>query len=213
MENELHIGYQIRTLSNLMKRKMLQLLPSPPDDSITGVQGQVIGFLYHHRDQDIYQKDLEQWFCVRRSTASRLLKNLEERGIICRTPVAHDARLKKVTLTPEALARQEEFYGFKDAFLVVAADGLVEQKGRVGTLSLGREVPLHGSLRRTAGAPGEHLHGQHGADHPAQQIADKTRAAAGDSPAGVGWRSRKRGRGMSEANAEAHEQTLGVETR
>lgn len=128
-------------------------------------------------------------------------------------PVEHEpCRRVDEGLRP-VFQRQEEFYGFKDAFLVVAADGLVEQKGRVGTLGLGREVPLHGSLRRTAGAPGEHLHGQHGADHPAQQIADKTRAAAGDSPAGVGWRSRKRGRGMSEANAEAHEQTLGVETR
>ena len=126
MENELHIGYQIRTLSNLMKRKMLQLLPSPPDDSITGVQGQVIGFLYHHRDQDIYQKDLEQWFCVRRSTASRLLKNLEGRGIICRTPVAHDARLKKVTLTPEALARQEEFYGYVLQLEETLSNGLTQ---------------------------------------------------------------------------------------
>ena len=128
-------------------------------------------------------------------------------------PVEHEpCRRVDEGLRP-VFQRQEEFYGFKDAFLVVAADGLVEQEGRVGTLGLGREVPLHGFLRRTAGAPGEHLHGQHGADHPAQQIADKTRAAAGISPAGVGWRSRKRGRGMSEANAEAHEQTLGVETR
>ena len=128
MENEVHIGYQIRTLSNLMRRKMLQLLPSPPDESITGVQGQVIGFLYHHRDQDIYQKDLEQWFCVRRSTASRLLKNLEDRGIICRLPVAHDARLKKVTLTKAALQRQEEFYRYILQLEDTLASGLTPEE-------------------------------------------------------------------------------------
>ena len=128
MEKELHIGYQIRTLSNLMKRKMLQLLPAPLDDSITGVQGQVIGFLYHHRQEDIYQKDLEQWFCVRRSTASRLLKNLEDRGIIRRTPVAHDARLKKVTLTPEAIVRQEEFYQYLLQLEDTLAQGLTQQE-------------------------------------------------------------------------------------
>ncbi len=128
MEKELHIGYQIRTLSNLMKRKMLQLLPAPLDDSITGVQGQVIGFLYHHRQEDIYQKDLEQWFCVRRSTASRLLKNLEDRGIIRRTSVAHDARLKKVTLTPEAIVRQEEFYQYLLQLEDTLAQGLTQQE-------------------------------------------------------------------------------------
>ena len=128
-------------------------------------------------------------------------------------PVEHEPGRRVDEGLRPVFQRQEELCGLKDAFLVVIADGLVEQEGRVGALGLRREIPLHGLLRRAAGAPGEHLHGQHGAGHPAQQIADKPRAAAGTSPAGVGWRSRKRGRGMSEANAEAHEQTLGVETR
>ncbi len=47
-------------------------------------------------------------FSIRRSTASRLLKNMEADGLIVRLPVSRDARLKRVVATPRAEALNEQ---------------------------------------------------------------------------------------------------------
>ena len=44
---------------------------------------------------DVYQKDIESFFKLRRSTVSSQLDTLEKKGLIQRVPVSHDARLKK----------------------------------------------------------------------------------------------------------------------
>lgn len=108
MERKLTVAYEIRTLSNLIRRRVLQMLPPPPEKMLTDMQRHVIDFLYSHQDSDVYQKDIEEWFFIRRSTASRLLKTLEEKEIITRTSVSHDARLKKLCLTPAALEKENE---------------------------------------------------------------------------------------------------------
>ena len=51
---------------------------------------------------------MEQTFCIRSSTASRLLKRLEDAGLIRRSTGARDARLKQITPTPRAEALHQE---------------------------------------------------------------------------------------------------------
>ena len=63
-----------------------------------------MGYLYKHREEDVFQRDLEQAFRIRRSSASRLLSRMEEQGLIRRESVAQDARLKKLVLTEKAIA-------------------------------------------------------------------------------------------------------------
>ena len=73
--------------------------------------------LAHHRpglkvlalDQgrDIYQRDIQEQFSVRRSTATGILQLMEKNGLITRSPVSHDARLKKLTLTPKAVEQHQ----------------------------------------------------------------------------------------------------------
>ena len=67
-----------------------------------------LGFLCRNRDQEIFQKTLEEVFSIRRSTASRLLKNMEAEGLIVRLPVSRDARLKRVMVTPKAEALNQQ---------------------------------------------------------------------------------------------------------
>ena len=50
---------------------------------------------------DVYQRDLEKAFKLRRSTISSLLNTLERKELLRREPVPQDARLKKLILTPE----------------------------------------------------------------------------------------------------------------
>ena len=72
------------------------------------MQVKLLGFLCHNRDQEVCQKDIEEAFYIRRSTASRLLKRLEAQGYVVRQSVERDARLKRVTTTPKADALHQK---------------------------------------------------------------------------------------------------------
>lgn len=102
MRQERHVGYEIKALSNLLRRKVLESACTTEGDDFTEMQVKVLGFLAHNRDQEICQKDIEEAFYIRRSTASRLLKRLEAQGFVTRQAVERDARLKRVTTTPKA---------------------------------------------------------------------------------------------------------------
>ena len=98
------IGMELRALHNLMKRRA-EASPVRSDiDALTGTHGYVLGFLAHHRDREQYQRDIEQAFSIRPSTATVILQHMEQNGLITREPAAHDARLKRIVLTEKALA-------------------------------------------------------------------------------------------------------------
>ena len=71
------------------------------DDNVTRNNGWILNYLAHHSERDIYQKDIENDFGIRRSTVSKVIRLMEEKGLLCREAVPNDARLKKLTLTPE----------------------------------------------------------------------------------------------------------------
>lgn len=108
MRQERHVGYEIKALSNLLRRKVLEMTGSTDGDDFTEMQVKLLGFLCHNRDQEVCQKDIEEAFYIRRSTASRLLKRLEAQGFIVRQSVERDARLKQVTTTPKADALYQD---------------------------------------------------------------------------------------------------------
>lgn len=107
MGREDHIGFHLRTADVLAKRFRDSLSEINPVERLTGVQGWVIGYLYEHRDSDIFQRDLEAVFSVRRSTMTNMLQLMEKNGFITREAVSHDARLKKIVLTPKAISTHE----------------------------------------------------------------------------------------------------------
>lgn len=71
-------------------------------DEMTGTHGWALRYFHQNRDRDIFQKDFEKHFDIRRSTASNILTLMEKNGLIVRESVSHDARLKKITLTKKA---------------------------------------------------------------------------------------------------------------
>ena len=71
-------------------------------DEMTGTHGWALRYFHQNRDRDIFQKDFEKHFDIRRSTASNILSLMEKNGLIVRESVSHDARLKKITLTKKA---------------------------------------------------------------------------------------------------------------
>ena len=61
-----------------------------------------------NNEKDMYQGELEREFNITRATASNLLKRMERDGLITRESVFHDARMKKILLTEEAIRRSDE---------------------------------------------------------------------------------------------------------
>lgn len=108
MEHRDEIGFQIRTLSNLIKRQVDQIVFQGQEKPATGMHGWVIGYLYENRDKDVFQRDLQEQFSIRRSTVTGILQLMEKNGLIIRTSVDEDARLKKITLTPKAIEMHEQ---------------------------------------------------------------------------------------------------------
>lgn len=108
MEDKRAVGHEIKILSNLIKRCIGNSKVIAETDKLTGTHGYIIGYLYHNRDKgDIFQRDIEEEFSIRRSTATGILQLMEKNGLVLRESVACDARLKKLVLTPKAIAIQE----------------------------------------------------------------------------------------------------------
>lgn len=108
MTDRSSIGHEIRILSNLIKRRIGHSKVIAETDRMTGTHGYIIGYLYHNRDKgDIYQRDIEEEFSIRRSTATGILQLMEKNDLLYREPVDYDARLKKLVLTPKAISVHE----------------------------------------------------------------------------------------------------------
>ena len=70
---------------------------------LTAVQMSLIDYLCVHKQREIFQRDVEHEFLIRRSTASVMLKRMEKRDLLTRRPSDDDARQLKITLTPKSL--------------------------------------------------------------------------------------------------------------
>ena len=92
--------HSIKRLSNGISREMCAAFGS---GMFSGAQGRTLHFLLAHTKIDIFQKDIEEEFGLRPPTATALLKELEQRGLIRKEPVPYDARKKKIVVTEEAL--------------------------------------------------------------------------------------------------------------
>lgn len=103
MPPERSIGYEIKTLSNLMKRRINKMTGMGRGSGFTHMHRLVVRFLAENQQRDVFQRDIESEFHIRRSTVTGLLQRMERSGLIHREPVAYDARLKKITLTQKSI--------------------------------------------------------------------------------------------------------------
>ena len=88
-----HIGYAVNSLSRRISRVMDSIPAIKENKNLTGIQIWVLNFLFRSAEKDVYQRDVEREFNIRRSTGG---------GLIRREPVDFDARLKKIVLTEYA---------------------------------------------------------------------------------------------------------------
>ena len=100
---EKYIGMEISKTSNVIRRSFGKTEFKRQLEEATGKNGWIIGYLARHRDREIFQRDIENEFSMRRSTVSSMIKLMEKKGYIRRESVEGDARLKKLVLTEKSL--------------------------------------------------------------------------------------------------------------
>ena len=96
------IGHELRQLGILLKRQIDSAPVMEQFRDITGLHRFVIKFIIDAGERDVFQKDIENHFNIRRSTATNILQLMEKNGYLTRQPMAHDGRLKRLVLTERA---------------------------------------------------------------------------------------------------------------
>lgn len=141
---------EIKGINNLVHQELNNAKGRPPHPG-TMMQKLFLGYLDAHRGRDVYQKDLEATFHIRRSTASGILQIMVRDGLLVREPVEGDARLKRLVLTPIA---QEQLSQMQQDLLRVenkATAALTKQELETlftlldkvrGSLAPGKEEPF-----------------------------------------------------------------------
>ena len=106
MKNQNEAGKILRSIDHLLIRVNIQQAKKSGIDNCTAMHGWILGYWSRHRNEDIYQRDIEKEFSVTRSAVTAVVKKMENCGYIERVEVKHDARLKKLVITDKG----EEMY-------------------------------------------------------------------------------------------------------
>jgi len=95
------IPAQVRRVNNLIFRKINQFHRENNVDNVTPMHDWIMSYLYWHKNEAVYQRDIEREFSITRSTVTNILQLMERKGYIERQSVPQDARLKRLILTEE----------------------------------------------------------------------------------------------------------------
>ncbi|MDD6881798.1 MAG: MarR family transcriptional regulator [Firmicutes bacterium] len=92
------IGKQLAAINHAIKRRIEK--ETKCDLMRFSVSnGNILMYLHEHKDEDVFQKNIEEAFGITRSSASKVISLMETKGLIERRSVSGDARLKKLIIT------------------------------------------------------------------------------------------------------------------
>jgi len=104
METKSLLGIQIRIINNMILRIMDNSPVTKQVKNMTCTNALMIAYIAEKNDmgEDVMQKDIEEKFGITRSTVSKVINLMEDKGLVERHNVEHDARLKCLVLTDKA---------------------------------------------------------------------------------------------------------------
>lgn len=102
MEKEKGIAFVLREIQNRIRLIIHKTAPMHQKAPKTQLQGGILGYLYHHQEQPVYQRDLEKEFRISGATATNTLRVMEREGLIIRRALDKDGRLKRIQMTEDA---------------------------------------------------------------------------------------------------------------
>ena len=126
-EKKRHVGAEVKMISNMIHRRLIagQVFE---EDQLTASNGWILGYLAHNEDREVYQRELEEKFRIRRATVSKTLGLMEQKGLIERVPVEHDARLKRLLLTEKGRRHNAEMIAEFDRIESEITEGIPPEK-------------------------------------------------------------------------------------
>ncbi len=108
------IGLNIAKVHHNVVRKLESATQAIGDGNLSATTARIIAHLGHAQEKhDVFQRDIEHFLGLKPSSVSLILNTMEKNGYITRASVIHDARLKKICITPKA---QELFPAILSSF-------------------------------------------------------------------------------------------------
>ncbi len=120
------IGFAVKMLSNLIKREADHGMQEIWQEGLTASQCRIIGYLYCNRGRDVFQKELEDYLSIRRSTVTQMLQLMERNGLLRRVSAEQDARQKRLLLTARGEELQKRGMQCIDGFEQKLCEGISE---------------------------------------------------------------------------------------
>lgn len=127
-----HFGKYINRLSHII-RYTLNTKLTADGVYLTGEQCRLLGYVHRRTaaGENVYQRDIEREFGVKRSTVASILANLEKSGYISRTVDRSDARIKMVVLTEKGNSLDKVMKENIEALEREIARGMTEEERRM----------------------------------------------------------------------------------
>lgn len=106
MKDEINIGMHFKIISNQIKR----VIDNKLNNNITNVQMFILKYIADNQGKkDIFQKDIETFLDIRRSTTTEILNVMERKDLIKRIDFQKDKRKKVLKLSSKGLSYINEF--------------------------------------------------------------------------------------------------------
>ena len=106
---KLKLGLSIEKIDHIISRKIDSEVIKAIGNNLSVSQAYVIDFIaMEGKSREIFQKDIEKEFDLKRSSVSLMLNNMEKNDLIKRVSVSEDARLKQIILTENSIKIHEK---------------------------------------------------------------------------------------------------------
>ena len=129
MEGEQRLVHLVNQATVFFRRRFDRVVAAESGgDLLTGRNIWVLRYVRDHDGEDVFQKDVEKALAMTRSNVSKAVDQMVSKGLIMRSPVDYDARLKKLTLTPKVLEIHRQIEGEIAEFEKLLVEGFTTRE-------------------------------------------------------------------------------------
>lgn len=125
-----HIGAAFKSIAHRIDRIMNNIPAIRANGKLTSIQVWILNFLFRNEGKDMFQRDVEREFHIRRSTATEILTAMERNDLIRRERTDYDARLKKIVLTGYAAEIRKQLQTQMRRLEAALTDGFTDDEIR-----------------------------------------------------------------------------------
>lgn len=119
---------ELRRLTNHVRRKLMTFKGDKNNKRQTSSHYYIINYIASKGNEDVFQRDIDQRFSLRRPTTTEILKLMERNGLVTKKSVENDLRLKKVVLTKKAKNIGQEFEVFLEDMENQMTNGITDEQ-------------------------------------------------------------------------------------